>query len=118
MTTSAGPLAAHIRRLVIEQSKRANVGHIGSCLSIADILAVLYAEGLRIPSADAPDRDRFVPSKGHAALALYAALDGRGLLPPDRLDDFCGELSDLGTHPEHSVTGIDFSTGSLGQGVS
>ena len=67
-------LSARIRRIVLEQSKRANVGHIGSALSIADIVAALYGAILQVDDPDDPDRDRFVLSKGHAALALYAAL--------------------------------------------
>lgn len=110
-------LADHIRRVTIEQANRAKVGHIGSALSIADVLGALFAGVLRVPSADDPERDRFVLSKGHAALALYAALHGTGRLDDDALETYCGELSPLGAHPEHLVEGIDFSTGSLGQGV-
>jgi transketolase len=107
-----------IRRIVIEQSKRANVGHIGSCLSVADILAMLYGDLLRVEGPDDPDRDRFVLSKGHAALALYAALSLRGWLAPNDLDSFCGDGTLLGVHPEHQLAGVDFSTGSLGMGLS
>ncbi len=63
---------AALRRIVLEQSKRANVGHIGSALSIADILAALYGAILSLPDPDDPERDRFILSKGHAALAIYA----------------------------------------------
>ena len=109
-------LADRIRRSVLEQSKRANVGHIGSSLSIADIMAALFGGILRLDSQD--DRDRFILSKGHAALALYAALEGTGRLSREQLDSFCTDGSPLGTHPEHVVDAIDFSTGSLGQGLS
>ena len=111
-------LAADIRQHIIEQSKRANVGHIGSCLSIADILAALYGEVLRIPSLDDPDRDRFVLSKGHAVLALYAALHGTGWLSAERLATYCEDGSPVGGHPEHALEGVEFSTGSLGHGLS
>lgn len=114
---TAAQLADHIRRVTIEQSKRAHVGHIGSALSVADVLGALYAEVLRVPSVDDPDRDRFILSKGHAALALYAALHGVGRLTAEQLDTYCGDPSPLGSHPEHGVDGIDFSTGSLGQGL-
>jgi transketolase len=107
-----------IRRIVLEQSMRAHVGHIGSALSIADILAVLYARVLRIDAPDDPGRDRFILSKGHAALALYAALALRGWLTPADLDTYCADDSLLGVHPEHALCGVDFSTGSLGQGLS
>jgi transketolase len=107
-----------IRRLVLEQSKRAGVGHIGSALSIADLIAALYSGILHIERPWHPDRDRFILSKGHAALALYAALHLRGWLGADRLDTYCGDDSLLGVHPERELAGIDFSTGSLGQGLS
>jgi len=107
-----------IRRIVLEQSKRANVGHIGSSLSVADIVAALYGGVLRIAEPDASDRDRFVLSKGHAVLAVYAALALRGWLTAADLDTYCGDGSRLGVHPEHTLRGIDFSTGSLGQGLS
>jgi len=106
-----------IRRHVIEQSKRANVGHIGSALSVADILACIYGGMLR-GAPDNPDRDRFVMSKGHAALALYAALHLAGHLSQSDLDTYNGDGSKLGVHPHHSLTGVDFSTGSLGQGLA
>lgn len=117
-TGPAIALSLEIRRLILEQSKRANVGHIGSCLSVADILAALFGDVLRIDSADDPERDRFILSKGHAALALYAALAVTGRLDTETLDTFCTDGTALGTHPEAAVTGIDFSTGSLGQGLS
>jgi transketolase len=110
--------AADLRRLVLEQSRRANVGHIGSSLSVADILAALFERAMRIPHSDDPDRDRFILSKGHAALALYAALHLQGTLTREELDTFCADETVLGTHPEHALRGIDFSTGSLGHGLS
>jgi transketolase len=108
----------HIRRIVLEQAKRANVGHIGSALCVADILAVLYGEVLRIPGPGTPDRDRFILSKGHAALALYATLALRGWIPRSELDSYCGEDTRLGVHPETALPGVDFCSGSLGQGLS
>ncbi len=112
------PITAHgIRRHILEQSKRANVGHIGSALSVADILAALYGGVLRGGSED-PDRDRFVMSKGHAALALYAALHMAGRVTFEELSSYCADASTFGVHPDHRVPGIDFSTGSLGQGLS
>lgn len=115
----SGPvLAKDVRRIILEQSKRANVGHIGSALSIADIVAVLYGGAMQIGSPQEKERDRFILSKGHAALSLYAALHLRGWLSKPELDSFCGNGSFLGVHPEHTLTGIDFSTGSLGHGLS
>jgi transketolase len=107
-----------IRRIVLEQSRRANVGHIGSALSVADLLAVLFGQVLRRRGPDDPDRDRFILSKGHAALALYAALHLRGELGQEQLSTYCGDDSLLGVHPDHALPGIDFSTGSLGHGLS
>lgn len=107
-----------IRRLVLEESKRANVGHIGSALSVADILAAVYGRVLRIPRPDDPERDRFLLAKGHAALALYAALHLRGWISRGDLATYCADGSLLGVHPEHALPGVDFSTGSLGQGLS
>ena len=110
--------ACEIRQIVLRESKRANVGHIGSALSVADILAVLYTTALRAASPRDPDRDRFVLSKGHAALALYAALSLRGWLDPELLQTYCADDSLLGVHPEHELPGVDFSTGSLGMGLA
>jgi transketolase len=117
-TLNCGLDAAKIRRIVLDQSMRAHIGHIGSALSIADIVATLYAGVLRIPSPTDPDRDRFVLSKGHAVLALYAALHLRGVLSELELNSYCGDGTLLGVHPEQALRGVDFSTGSLGQGLS
>lgn len=110
--------ATRLRRIIIEQSKRAGVGHIGSSLSIADIIACLYGGVMKIDAPNCPQRDRFVLSKGHAALALYAAFHLRGWVTDEELNTFCGDGSRLGVHPEHLLTGVDFCTGSLGQGLS
>ncbi len=116
--TSLRRMSSDIRRSIIEQSKRADVGHIGSCLSIADLMAALYGEALSIPGLQDPDRDRFVLSKGHAALALYAALHSAGWLSSERLTSFCANGSPVAGHPEHELEGVEFSTGSLGHGLS
>jgi transketolase len=116
--TEATRIADSIRCTIIEQSKRADVGHIGSALSIADILAALFAGPLADVDPDDQDRDRFVLSKGHAVLALYGALHACGRLSDAQLDTYCGDGSHLAGHPEHVLAGIDFSTGSLGQGLS
>lgn len=118
MKTRKNSFAHKIRGIILEQSKRANVGHIGSALSIADIVAALYEKALRINNPDDPDRDRLVLSKGHAALAVYAALFLKGWLSKESLGLFCSDNSLLGVHPEHKLKGIDFSTGSLGHGLS
>lgn len=111
-------LAARVRQTVIEESKRANVGHIGSSLSIADIVATLFAGPISAQAEGDPDRDRFILSKGHAALAVYAALRATGRISEEQLLSFCGDGTQLGVHPEPSLAGIDFGTGSLGHGLS
>jgi transketolase len=116
MTTELSTLAHRIRKSIIEESYRACVGHIGSALCIADILAVLFGEVLDLPSGN--DRDRLILSKGHAALALYAALAATNRMSAEDLATFCSDGTPLGAHPEHVVPGIDFSTGSLGHGLS
>jgi transketolase len=115
---AATRIAASIRRTTIDQSKRANVGHIGSALSIADILAALFAGPLANVDAGDRDRHRLVLSKGHAVLALYGALHACGRLSDAQLDTYCADGSHLAGHPEHVLEGVDFSTGSLGQGLS
>jgi len=107
-----------MRRVILQQSRRANVGHIGSCLCVVEILAALYGHVLRVASPDDPDRDRFVLSKGHAALALYAALAQKGWISEAELNTFCGDGTRLGVHPEAALPGVDFSTGSLGHGLT
>lgn len=114
----ARQIAAAIRQTVIVQSKRANVGHIGSALSIADLLAALFSGPLAGSDPHDPDRDRFVLSKGHAALALYGALHARGRLSTAQLETFGTDGTEVAGHPEHTLAGIDFSTGSLGHGLS
>jgi transketolase len=87
-------------------------------LSIADIVAALYADVLRISDPDDPNRDRFILSKGHAALALYAVLFLKGWITEEELNTYCADGSLLGVHPEHALRGVDFSIGSLGHGLS
>lgn len=109
-----------IRRIVLEQAKRAHVGHIGSALSVADILAAIFggrADSAGRVAGDKDRDDRFVLSKGHAALALYAVLRLQGKLDQAALDSYCGDGSLLGVHPERELPGVEFSTGSLGQGL-
>lgn len=107
-----------IRRIIIEESKRAHVGHIGSALSVADIIASLYNGVMHVPGVDDPLRDRFILSKGHAALALYAALHLKGFVTADEIHGYCSDSGLCGVHPEHHLCGIDFSTGSLGHGLA
>ena len=111
-------VARQIRRVILEQAKRAHVGHIGSALSVADIIAALYSGVLRVRDPKDPERDRFVLAKGHAMLAVYAALFLKGWLSQDELNTYCGDGTMLGVHPEYGLQGVDFASGSLGQGLS
>jgi transketolase len=111
-------MAVALRRWIIERSLAANVGHVGSALSVVDIMAALWEGTMRYPGTPAEDRDRFILSKGHAALALYAALRWKGILDEATFRSFCRDGSLLGVHPHHGVPGVDVSTGSLGLGLS
>ncbi len=98
---------------------RSNASHVGGVLSMADILAVLYSDVLRIRAAEPnwPDRDRFILSKGHCCAGVYAALGLRGFFPLKELEMYGLEGSRLMTHISHKVPGVEFSTGSLGHGL-
>src|SRR3954453_13729136 len=99
---------------------RGGSAHVGSGLSIADIVAVLYGDVLRIDAANPqwPERDRFILSKGHAGACVYAALAERGFLDVPALDDHYRNGSRLSGHVSHKgVPGVELSTGSLGHGL-
>jgi transketolase len=93
------------------------VGHIGSCLSVADVLAVVYSAPWFHPVIGDRGRDRFVLGKGHAGLALYCTLEGAGVVSAADLDSFGEDGTGFGVHPETHTPGVDFATGSLGQGL-
>lgn len=96
-------------------------GHLGSALSLVEILRVLYDEVLRYDPTDPhwPLRDRCILSKGHGCLALYAILADKGFFPESELWKFCHADGILGGHPEHGkVPGVEASTGSLGHGLA
>lgn len=114
-------LADFVRRSVVRMTSRGKSSHVGSCLSIADIVAVLYSEVLHIDPQDsnAHDRDRFILSKGHAGAAIYATLAGRGFFPEELLEQHYSNGSKLSGHVSHKgINGVEISTGSLGQGLS
>jgi transketolase len=113
--------AKDARKKILQASYQAGVGHIGSALSIADIMTVLYHSVLNINSKKPLNktRDRFILSKGHAGLALYVALHQRGFISRKKLYTFCKNEGYFGLHPEYNPkAGIEFSTGSLGHGLS
>lgn len=111
-----------IRRLTMECIHSIGVGHVGGCLSLAEVLASLYFGGLMNIDPQNPKlegRDRLVVSKGHAGPAIYAALCSRGYFPKDQLLTLNQFGTDLPSHCDMNHTpGIDMTTGSLGQGFS
>ena len=113
-------LARRLRSHSLRMISRAKTSHIGSCLSVADILAVLYGRILRVdPKRPAlPSRDRLIVSKGHAAAIVYAAVAEAGFMPVERLDEFARNGGQLYGHVTHGgVPGIEMSSGSLGHGL-
>lgn len=113
-------LALRLRRHAVLMCSRGRSSHVGSCLSIADIVALLYGAILRVDPRDPdwPQRDRFILSKGHAGACVYAALAERGFFPVDHLERHYRNGSNLSGHVSHKgVPGVEFSTGSLGHGL-
>lgn len=113
-------LAWKIRRHGIEMTHLSMGSHIGAIMSVADIIAVLYTDILKYLTTD-PDwagRDRFILSKGHAGAAVYAALAEVGFFDVTELKTHYANGSRLSGHVSHYLPGVDFSTGSLGHGLS
>lgn len=114
-------LAARIRRQVLHMTHAGRASHVGTCLSMTDLLAVLYGGILRVSPdrVDSPDRDRFLLSKGHGCAALYAVLAEQGFFPVEWLDSFYRDGGRLPGHATHAgIPGVEVSTGSLGHGLS
>lgn len=114
-------LAISLRRHVVESVHHAGAGHLGGPLSAAEIMIALYFEVMQIDPEKPrdPGRDRFILSKGHCSIGLYAALALRGYFTEDELLTFDAIDSRLQGHPDMAVLpGLDMSTGSLGQGLS
>lgn len=114
-------IARHTRRLIVDAIYHAQAGHLGGPLSATDILVALYFDILRIDAQrpDWPERDRFILSKGHSSIGLYAVLAQRGYFPEEELSTFDAINSRLQGHPDMTVLpGLEMSTGSLGQGLS
>ena len=113
--------AIEVRRGILTEVHAAKSGHPGGSLSVADIITYLYSEVLRVDPENPrwEDRDRLVLSKGHTCPALYAMLAEKGFFPKEELTTFRAIGSRLQGHPDmNKAPGIDFSAGSLGQGVS
>jgi transketolase len=113
-------LAKKIRIHCLNMTNHANSSHIGSMLSIADIIAVLYSDVLRFDANNPKfsNRDRLILSKGHAGAALYAALSECGFFPIEELKTYCDNESRLSGHVSSKIPGVEISTGSLGHGLS
>ena len=113
-------LARRLRAHSLRMISSAKTSHIGSCLSLADILAVLYGSVLRIDpkKPEWPDRDRLIVSKGHAAAVTYAAVAEAGFMPIERLGEYARNGGQLYGHVTHAgVPGVEMSNGSLGHGL-
>ena len=114
-------LSARARWLVLRTVSAKKVGHVGGPLSAMDLLVSLYFDTMRINPAEPqhPDRDRFILSKGHNAIALYVVMALRGYFDVAELDTFDQGDSRLQGHPDAlRLPGLDASTGSLGQGLA
>ena len=114
-------LANEMRKTVLRMTNRAGAGHVGGSLSEMEILTALYFCVMKIDPKNPqwPERDRFVLSKGHSSPGYYTVLAQRGYFSPELLDNFDNCGSPLQSHPDmHKCPGVDYSTGSLGQGIS
>jgi transketolase len=110
--------ANRLRFAVTQMIARARSCHVGSCLSVMDILVALYGGAMR-RGERSDERDRVVLSKGHAAGALYAVLAEYGYFPAERLEEYLEDGSPFIAHTNtFGIPGVEFSTGSLGHGLS
>jgi transketolase len=110
-------ISCRVRREIIEMAFRSGGPHVGSALSCADILAVLYGAGLRLDPWET--RDIFILSKAHASMALYATLAAKGIMPVEMLATYCQEDGMLPAHLDHQTGhGVECSSGSLGHGFN
>lgn len=114
-------LARRLRLRVLDLTSAARSSHVGSAFSAAELIAALYSGIMNVSPEDMdnPDRDRFILSKGHAVAVLYAVLVEKGYMPSDWLSTFYGDDTLLAGHAtSKGVPGVEFSTGSLGHGLS
>ena len=109
---------AELRREIIRISHLSGEGHVPSSFSVLDIIKKLYDDVLNYEPSNPKDewRDRFVLSKGHASLALYAVLAEKGFFPKSELETFCKTGSKFEGHPNPKIPGVEALTGSLGHG--
>lgn len=124
ITKNSPPLDARsrgLRHLMVRMLKGGNRGHIGSTLSLIEIMRVLYDDVMKHDpkNPDWEQRDVCILSKGHGCIAQYAILADKGYFPMSELDIFCRKDSILGGHPDaNKVPGVEASTGALGHGLS
>ncbi|MEI6737343.1 MAG: transketolase [Pseudomonadota bacterium] len=110
-----------LRRSIVDALQGGRRGHLGSSMSMVEILRVLFDSFLQYRPHEPlwADRDRFILSKGHGCLSLYAILADKGFFPTEELLTFCAPTSRLGGHPElGKLPGVEASTGALGHGLS
>jgi len=110
-----------LRRSIVDALEGGRRGHLGSSMSMVEILRVLYDSFLQFRPQEPlwVDRDRFILSKGHGCLTLYAILADKGFFPKEELLTFCAPISRMGGHPEFGkLPGVEASTGALGHGLS
>ncbi|MDD3366043.1 MAG: transketolase [Sphaerochaetaceae bacterium] len=119
MTKKYKRFADLIRKDCLRMCHIGGSGHIGSMLSSADIVSVLYESILHVDPENPKkiDRDRFILSKGHAGAVVYAALCEKGFFPREWLPTYYGDDGKLMGHISHYVPGVEYSTGSLGHGL-
>ncbi|CCQ72163.1 transketolase [Magnetospira sp. QH-2] len=112
-------LARAMRLAVLRMTSSGQASHVGSCLSVTDILATIYGAVARVRPEDPQwsDRDRVIVSKGHVAAATYAVLAELDYFPKAWLDDYSKPGSPLIGHVSHKIPGVELSTGSLGHGL-
>lgn len=111
----------NIKKAIVQMAHASRSSHVGSCLSLVEILYVLYFSVLNVDPKDPgkADRDKLILSKGHASAALYATLAAKGFFAPELLARCCVDNGVLAGHPDrNAVPGIEVSTGSLGHGLS
>jgi len=110
----------YLRRLILRGVEGTRKGHIGSALSSVEIIRVLYDDIMHYCPDNPlwPERDRFILSKGHGCLALYAILADKGFISVEELDTYALDGSRLGGCSEIIVPGVEATTGALGHGLS
>lgn len=113
-------LAWKIRRHGIEMTHLSGGSHVAAIMSVADIMAVLYTDVLKVNPQNPKweNRDRMILSKGHAGASIYAALAENNFFSVEELKTHYQNGSRLSGHVSHHLPGVDFSTGSLGHGLS